>query len=105
MNRDESKTVKSKRESHSWAFIGILVFVWLLLRLYAQNGVDAYNDCYWHAASSTEAIKSEIIARGYSYSEASIASFDNYADQVNYCTKQAPPGWIVLITGVQAKSN
>ena len=102
----ETKRVnETKNSSHPWVFIAIIAVGWVLLRIYAQNGVDAYSKCYMRAVSNTEAAKNATMAAGYSSSDATIATFDVYADQVNYCSKQMPPDWVILLTNVTAKDS
>ena len=102
MKQDNIQRSSSRR---LWIIIAILIIGWLLLRAYAQSAVDAYNKCYWRAVSNTNAAENAVMNAGYSYSEAVNASFDTYADQVNICSKQRPPDWIILITNVTAKDD
>lgn len=99
----EKQPAKTSSSAKPLIIVAVLVVAWLLLRMYAQSGVDAYNDCYKKAVSNTDAAKNATIAAGYSSADATSASFDIYADQVYNCSKQSPPNWVVLITGVKAK--
>lgn len=105
MSEDEPTANKPTGSARPWIFIAVIVVGWVLLRMYAQSGVDAYNKCYWQAVANTDSAKNATIAAGYSSSDATKASFDIYADQVNNCSKQRPPDWVILITGVTAKDS
>ena len=96
---------KSSKSPRVLIVIAVLIVSWVLLRAYAQSGVNAYNDCYWKAVANTDAAKKATIDAGYSSNDATKASFDIYADQVAYCSKQRPPDLVILITGVQAKDS
>jgi hypothetical protein len=85
--------------------LAVLAIAWVLLRMYAQSGVEAYNKCYWQAVSNTDAAKNATIAAGYNSADATKASFDIYADQVYGCSRQKPPDWMILITGAKAKDS
>lgn len=105
MSEDKTNSHNPNASARPWVFIAVLVVGWVLLRMYAQSGVDAYNKCYMQAVSNTDSAKNATIAAGYSSSDATKASFDIYADQVNNCSKQRPPDWVILITGVTAKDS
>jgi hypothetical protein len=96
---------KSTNSARPWIIIAVVAIGWVLLRMYAQSGVDSYNKCYLQAASNTDAAKNATIAAGYSSSDATKASFDIYADQVDNCSKQRPPDWVIWVTNVTAKDS
>jgi len=103
----ENELPKRKANSSSGLAVSLVVLVvaWVLMRLWAQAAVDQYNKCYMSVYSNTQNIQNSLVSQGYSRGDATWATFDNYADQVNYCSKGLPPGWIILITGVQARST
>jgi hypothetical protein len=103
--KTEHASKPTNSSGHGWIFVVVIIIGWVLLRAYAQSGVDSYDRCYWQAVSSTNAAKNATIAAGYSSSDATIASFDMYADQVNNCSKHRPPDWVILMTGVTAKDS
>jgi hypothetical protein len=105
MSEDEpslSQVNNSKGSSRAWMLIVVVIIGWVLLRIYAQSGVDSYNKCIMQAVSKSDYIKNATIAAGYSSSDATKASFDIYADQVYGCSKQRPSDWVIMITNVTA---
>jgi hypothetical protein len=87
---------------------GVLVIVVFLatawsIRWMTQQAINNYNQCYREAYDSTQQVIKDTTNAGYSRRDAVIGTFDNYSDKVNYCTKQRPPDWLILLTGVSSR--